>query len=144
MMSTFATASLRAASHAPVASEDSSSRNRSRITAQITLTSSAPTATPVSPSGDGGSWLTIFTTTITIAATAGIRISPASTAPTLRRRSGGHATAKKTSRLIAVSSRKSAESANSDVEPIAIAAANSTKKYAKFSSATISTARRIR
>ena len=83
---------------------------------------------PVKPSGDGATGFMILVTTVTTAATAGMRISAASTLPAVRRRAAGHATAKNTSRLIAVSSRKSAESANRDAEPMATAPANSTKK----------------
>ena len=71
-------------------------------------------------------------------------MSSARTPPTTRRRGAGHATAKNTSRLMAVSSKKSAESANNAADPIEAATMNSTKKYARLSSATMSTTRLIR
>ena len=115
-----------------------------RIKAHTTLTTSAPAATAVRPSGDGATGLTILVATVTIAAIAGTRINAESTLPAARRRGAGQATATYTRRLIAVSSRKSAESAKSDAEPMDSAAKNSTKKYARFSSATARTAWRMR
>lgn len=113
---------------APVASDEPSSRNCMSRTAQITFTTSAPRAMPVRPCGDSATGFMILATTVTIAAIAGMRMSAASTLPAVRRRAAGHATAKNTKRLMAVSSRKSAESADKDADPMASAPKNSTKK----------------
>ena len=77
MISTFANASLRAASHAPVMSAPPPDRTRNSSTALTRLIASAPTAVTDSVNGSGGSPVANFTATITNAATAGIKISPA-------------------------------------------------------------------
>jgi hypothetical protein len=64
--------------------------------------------------------------------------------PTRARRASGHPKAMKMSRLTAVSSRKSTLSASRETEPAVSATANSTKKYEKFSVATMRTVRRSR
>ena len=66
----------------------------------------------------------------------------AATLPAIARDLAAQPSAMEMSRLTAVSSRKSTESAMSETELMVTATPNSTKKYAKLSSATIRTMRR--
>ncbi|WP_286278979.1 hypothetical protein [Naasia aerilata] len=79
---------------------------------------------------------------VTTAAAAGTRMISARSRPTRARAAADHAEAKKMSRLMLASSRKSTLSAKRDTDPIRRATRNSTPKYARLSSATTSTARR--
>ncbi len=104
------------------------SRWRSSRTAQTELITTAPPAVTMSETGSGASGFWNFAIACHRAATAGTRMMPAITLPATERWASGQPSATKISRLTAVSSRKSTESANSDTDPMASATAFSTKK----------------
>ena len=128
MMPRLMITSLRAASQAARVMEPPWSRWRSRSTAQIVLITTAPPAVRISDSGSGASGFWNLAIACQSAATAGSRMMPAIALPATERWARGQPSATKISRLTAVSSRKSTESANSETEPIARATAFSTKK----------------
>ena len=117
-------------------------RTRVRRRAHAPLTSAAPPAVSTSGHTAGATGSDTFATACHAAASAGTRMTPAITRPATARRASVHPRASATRRLIAVSSRKSTESARRDTDPMESATDASTPKYARLSPATTRTTRR--